>query len=212
MAMAIAARLMSVQRLENNWHGVVAQESNESGHGLVISGVEKESPAADSGLKAGDVITAVGSQEVSRPLDLERAMLGRKSGEKIEVAVKRHEQSVNVTLVLASLPHHSPAVESDPVWDVIGFRLTPMPAAQFKQFQSRYRGGLTVTAVRPDSPAAKQGIRRGDVLVGMHVWETVSMDNVTYILNRPELGRARPHQVLHLAGQRNAVRSHGAEW
>jgi serine protease Do len=39
-------------------------------------------------------------------------------------------------------------------------------------------------AVRPGSPAESQGIRRGDVLVGMHVWETVSLDNVAYVLKQ----------------------------
>ena len=41
-----------------------------------------------------------------------------------------------------------------------------------KSYQTHYRGGLLVTAVRPDSPASRDGIRRGDILVGMHIWET----------------------------------------
>ena len=52
--------------------------------------------------------------------------------------------------------------------------------------ECRYRGGMEVDEVQADSPAADQGIRRGDVLVGLHVWETISPKNVEYILNRPE--------------------------
>jgi serine protease Do len=44
-----------------------------------------------------------------------------------------------------------------------------------------------VTAVRPGGPAARQGIQRGDVLVGVHRWETISMENVSYILTVAEL-------------------------
>jgi len=44
---------------------------------------------------------------------------------------------------------------------------------------------LAVTGVRPGSPAARQGLLRGDVLVGMHVWQTVTLENVEYILKSP---------------------------
>jgi serine protease Do len=46
-----------------------------------------------------------------------------------------------------------------------------------------------VLDVRADSPAAQQGIRRGDVLVGMHVWETISLENIAYILERDDLSK-----------------------
>ena len=55
-----------------------------------------------------------------------------------------------------------------------------------------YQGGLNVQSVRPDSPAARQGIRRGDILVGMHIWETVSLENVAYVLNRPDFAELEP--------------------
>ncbi len=41
-------------------------------------------------------------------------------------------------------------------------------------------------------PAAKQGIRRGDILVGMHIWETITSDNVNYILDRPDFATLEP--------------------
>ena len=41
-------------------------------------------------------------------------------------------------------------------------------------------------AVREDSPAKRQGIRTSDLLVGMHVWETISMENVAYILRHAD--------------------------
>ena len=83
-------------------------------------------------------------------------------------------------------------MEENAAWDMLGLKLAPAPAAQFKALQSRYRGGMTVTGVRAESPASKQGIRKGDVLVGMHVWETVTQENVNYILNRPDFAEIEP--------------------
>jgi serine protease Do len=60
---------------------------------------------------------------------------------------------------------------------------------EFKNVSTRYRGGLNVVDVRPGSPAAQQGIRRGDVLVGMHIWETISLENIAYILERDDLNK-----------------------
>jgi serine protease Do len=64
-----------------------------------------------------------------------------------------------------------------------------MDQNEFTRLGTRYRGGLTVLDVRAGSPAAQQGIRRGDVLVGMHVWETVSLENIAYILDREDLSK-----------------------
>ena len=84
---------------------------------------------------------------------------------------------------------------------LLGLELRAIPADEFKQkFQTRYRGGLLVVDVRPDSPAAEQGIRAGDVLVGMHIWETVSLDNVAYILKRPDFTSISPVKFFILRG------------
>ena len=172
--------------------------------GAFIKSVEADSPAAAGGLKPGDLVTSVGGRDIDRPLDFERALLGRKPNEEIPVLLERGSQSIALTLALNTSAKHTATMvagnEPDQVWDVLGMKLSPLPASQFKQTNSRYRGGLSVTSVRPDSPAAKQGIRRGDVLVGMHVWETVSLDNVQYILNRPDFADLEPIKFYILRG------------
>ena len=101
-AMGVAAKLLSVERLDKHWHGIVVRDAETAEPGVVVSSVDKESPAAQVGLKSGDVITAVGTQEVIRPLDLERALLGRKTGEAVPLIVRRNDQSVKLTLTLGA--------------------------------------------------------------------------------------------------------------
>jgi serine protease Do len=189
----IAADLLSTRRLDHTWHGLTARPASDDG-GLVVETVDDQSPAAESGLKSGDILRAVGRRHLVRALDLERALLGHPPGEKIPVEAERDGQRINVSLVLASAPENTEEEEvSNPVWDVIGLDVQAVSARQFQHHhRTRYRGGLLVREVRPDSPAARQGIRRGDILVGMHIWETVALDNVTYILNRPDLGSLEP--------------------
>jgi serine protease Do len=199
--MAVAASLLSSAGANRTWHGVVpTSDAPASLSGMTVASVEKKSPAADSGLQPGDVITSVGETEVKRALDFQRALLDRKAGEKVQVAVQRKGKPLSLEVTLASLPESVRPV-SGPAWELLGVQLKPIPAGEFRQkFQSRYRGGLTVTDVRAGSPAAEQGIRPGDVLVGMHIWETISLDNVSYILKRSDFASINPVKFFILRG------------
>jgi len=55
-----------------------------------------------------------------------------------------------------------------------------------------YRGGMRVLSVRKGGPADRNGIRAGDVLVGLHVWETINQDNIDFVLDHPKLGSFSP--------------------
>ena len=198
--MNIAATLLASSGVKS-WHGLVAApDAPASLSGMKLASIEKKSPAAEAGLKEGDVITAVGETEIHRALDFQREMLDRKAGDKLDVTVQRDGKSLNVSLVLGEIPDASRTANSG-AWEVLGLELRAMPAAEFKQkFHTRYRGGLVVADVRQNSPAAEQGIRSGDVLVGMHIWETVSLDNVAYILKRPDFNSITPVKFFILRG------------
>ena len=72
-------------------------------------------------------------------------------------------------------------------WDIVGLRLEKANAAQLQSFRNRYRGGMRVLEVRPKSIAADFGIKQGDILVGLHEWETVRWEDINYILNQNSL-------------------------
>jgi serine protease Do len=184
IAMDVAAQLLSGERVGSVTHGVVpGPPADPTKPQLVVGALAKNSPAAKAGLQPGDVITAVGKQPVVRQLDLERAVLGRTAGDEVELTVQREGEPITISLALAPAARSKSSV-ADRAWDTVGLRLEPIAARQIRQTNSRYRGGLLVTSVRNDGPAAKAGIRRGDILVGMHEWETISLENISYILNR----------------------------
>lgn len=191
--MEVAANLMSAKRLDNIWHGVVAKSKSKSAKEgeLYVDEVEPESPADQCGVQPGDRIASVGHIKIARSFDLERSLLGRQEGEEVELSVFRHDKLMKLSMVVA-LAKASELTTEQRVWSEIGLRLRPVSAREFEQMGTRYRGGMLVTSVRADSQAARQGIRRGDVLVGMHKWETVTMDNVAYILNYPTLTKINP--------------------
>jgi serine protease Do len=201
--MEVAAELMSIERIDRRWHGVVLEKPDPTNASVVVDRVATDSPAALGGLEPGDEITMVGELSVERALDLERALLERETGEEVEITVRRDHDSVTLSLILASVPKKSQP--NDPInsvaWEVMGLKLRAISSNQVRQRDSKYNGGVTVTAVRPGSPAARQGIQRGDVLVGVHRWETISMENVSYILTVAELPKDESVKFWVLRGR-----------
>jgi serine protease Do len=198
-ARRIVARLLSIESLDQQTHGIVTKDVKTSAlRQLVVMGAHPDSPAASAGLRAGDIVLKVGELDITDAADLERSLLGRKAGEPVEVLVKRSEKTETVRLALSAQKNGKAALnaqvvqrnnnddpEMERIWGALGVRIASLPSAQQHLVQPRYRGGMKVLDVRPDSPAARNGIRKGDILVGLSRWETVSTENVSWILNQP---------------------------
>jgi serine protease Do len=206
-ALRSAAKLLNVQRLQGKWHGLVTQPGDELDGPLRVTRVEAASPAQTCGLEAGDQIVRVGPLAVSRPLDLERALLDRPVGEAVPVEVRRNGQPLLLELALADRPTGPVGVPSAAgsfdasIWEVLGLRLTEEPRSTFQRRSTRYRGGMRVEDVRPNSPAAREGILPGDILVGMHRWETASEQDIQYIISRPNFADMGKIKFYVLRGQ-----------
>lgn len=200
-AMSVAEQLLATYSRKQTWHGVVLDRAAPAeGGGLIVASVEENSPAAKSGCQAGDVIRSIGGKEVRQGLDFYRAMLDRKAGDTVELSVQREGKTQPLSVALAAAPEPGKLIIG-PGWEMLGLELKPIADQTFRQqYKTRYRGGLAVVAVRADGPAAEQGIRAGDVLVGMHIWETVSLENVAYILKRSDLGSLSPVKFFILRG------------
>jgi serine protease Do len=189
---------MSVERIDQTWHGLVVRCDGREG--AVVEAVHRRSPAESMGVKAGDRITRIGELAVARQLDVERALIGHKAGESIPVTMVRSGGEEQIELSLAEVSRDTESLD-DRCWAEIGLRLQPAPAAKVQKLQARYRGGLVVTAVREGGPAAEQGIQEGDILVGLHVWETIAPDNVSYILDKAIEEHLNPIKFYVLRGR-----------
>jgi S1-C subfamily serine protease len=72
--------------------------------GVLVSAVTTNSPAADAGVRAGDVITSINGQSVSSSGDITRALRDR-TGESAEIGVTRDKKSLTLK---ATLPGRNP--------------------------------------------------------------------------------------------------------
>jgi RNA polymerase sigma factor (sigma-70 family) len=80
----------------------------------------------------------------------------------------------------------------DLIWDRLGLKLEPVGQDAVTPAHLQLHGGLRVVAIRPtvltasgelqSSPAVQAKIKVGDILVGLHQWETLDRENVLYAL------------------------------
>ncbi|MEI6255199.1 MAG: trypsin-like peptidase domain-containing protein [Planctomycetota bacterium] len=194
----VVAELLSVERVDHTWHGIVTRIDGP--RGVIVEAVHRQSPAESVGVRAGDVITRIGGLPVARPLDIERGLLGHRAGESVSLTVMRGDGEEKIDLSLAALRRDVLSVD-ERCWRELGLRLEAMPAAKVQRLQSRYRGGLLVSEVRQGGSATEQGIRAGDILVGLHVWETILPDNIAYILDKAEDEHLNPIKFYVLRGR-----------
>jgi len=185
---------------------VVEQASSRR---VIIDRVEPGA-ATKAGLQRGDVVTSVGDVQVRSSLDVQRGLLEREAGASVEVVVERDGDRKTLTLALeasrsdprpaASLASGGTAATAQ-VYRSLGARLTPLgESADVTKSHPQLHGGLTVAEVKPDGPAAKAGLKVGDVLVGLHQWEMLTLENVTFVLNHPERATFSPLKFYILRG------------
>ena len=91
-------------------------------------------------------------------------------------------------------------------WDVLGLELTEEPKTTFQKREhalSRRHASRRRAARQP----RRQGRHPpGDILVGMHGWETASTQDIDYIVTRPNLAQMGPTEVLRPPRQDHALR------
>jgi serine protease Do len=179
MVKQVVAQLQANGRVERGFLGAATQPVTaqlaqamklDGATGALVANVEPDSPAAKAGLRAGDVVTAVGGKAVGSPRDLARAIGDNRPGATVDLAVRRDGAAREVRVTLAALRDGAerPGAQQEERRGQMGVALAPL-TDQLRQQLKLPQGasGAVISEVRPDSPAAHAGLRQGDVIVGV---------------------------------------------
>jgi membrane-associated protease RseP (regulator of RpoE activity) len=71
--------------------------------GVLVAGVEADSPAQKAGIQVGDIITKAGGDPVETARDLARSTRGMKSGETLKVEVSRNRAASEISVTVQAL-------------------------------------------------------------------------------------------------------------
>ncbi len=200
----VAADMMSIRKRSGTTHGMIVRDRVDTTvqppvRTLVVERADPTGPAGQAGIQSGDIIEQVGDIHIGCDLELERSLMDHRPGEHMPVVILRGGEEKRVDLVLASADKAS-VPPAELIWRKLGLRLAPSTSDAVAQVNQHLHGGLLVSDVQADSIAGKAGIQKGDILVGLHQWETVTLDNVAFVLTHPDLASFNPLRFYIVRG------------
>jgi serine protease Do len=132
--------------------------------GAIVDQVTPGTPAAEAGLKAGDVITKLDGQPIKDAGDLTRRVGSFKPGDKIELTYLRGdgaERTASITLASQSNEKVAKAgAEQNNPAPLLGVQLAPA-----NEVAGAGDKGVVIVNVDPNGAAASKGLVAGDVIL-----------------------------------------------
>jgi serine protease Do len=141
--------------------------SMNDAEGVLIGDVTPKGPAAQAGLKAGDVVTKMNGQTVGDSAQLRLQISQTDPGTTVPLTVHRGTGNLDLNVNLGELPadHEKTADGRTDNDSLQGLQVEPLsPATRQQLHLSDEAHGLVVSQVDPSSAAADAGIREGDVV------------------------------------------------
>ncbi|XSG81191.1 MAG: Do family serine endopeptidase [Methyloligella sp. ZOD6] len=188
IAFAVPAALVKevVGELKNNgsvnrgWLGVVIQNVTEDladgvgldeAKGALVSKVSEDGPAAEEGIEAGDVITAVNGKEVEDSRDLARKIAELEPDTDVTLSVNRYGDEREVDVTLGKFPSGQKLAklrgDEEPEGESTGEEMKDLglSVAPASSMPGAGEEGVVITEILPDSDAAEKGLSVGDVIL-----------------------------------------------
>ena len=161
--------------------------------GALVRSVEKGSPADKAGIEPGDVILKFDGRKIAKSSDLPPLVADRAPGSTAELQVWHKGKSKNVLVRLGEMKvaGSGEAAASPVMQDKLGVIVRPLTASE--RSEAEVSEGLLVEDVN-DGPAARAGIRPGDIIVSVNGEKIASVDQLRTILSRK--GKRVALQVL----------------
>ncbi|MEZ5831156.1 MAG: DegQ family serine endoprotease [Dongiaceae bacterium] len=183
LAKPIIAELKQQGHIDRGWLGVSIQELTpdltqgmglSSDKGALIASVQPDSPAAQAGIKTGDVVVGFGDHEVNSPKDLSRVVADTQNGATVQVKVWRNGSVQTIPVKIGKMKDEVASNDTSGSSDQpdasgtvaqLGATLAPVNDTTRQQFGlADDAQGVVVADLNQDSALADQGVRPGDVI------------------------------------------------
>ncbi len=153
--------------------------------GALITNIEPESAAEDAGLEVGDIIVEVNKKKVDDASELRNTIGLLRSGDSVAIQYVRDKKRRTTTAQLGQAMTQQ----------LTGADIHPgLEGAEFSAASTTSDGGVEVTAVAEDSPAAQRGLRPGDLITAVNRSPVRNLQELTAI--------AQSNRILFLLVQR----------
>jgi serine protease Do len=214
MAKPIAESLIKTGKVVRGHLGIGIQDLTpdlvksfglDSPKGALVSDVKDDSPAAQAGLKQGDVITTYQGTPVDSPRAIQRAVTQTPIGAKVTIRVVRNGREQEVTATIGEQPDTAQVAKADhgdAEHALAGVVVKSLDSREARELGlSGKAQGVLVVGVEPDSKADRAGLTEGDVITEVNRQPVKSVQD----FERAAVGLKKDQNGLLLIYRRGAA-------
>ena len=178
MVKEVLVQLKDTGHVTRGWIGVSIQELTpelarsfglKDTNGVLISSVNPGEPADQGGLKAGDIVTSFDGRRITELSDLPRTVANTAPGKTVEVKLLRDGREKTVFLKVGTkadeeVSQAMPDAKDGEPDKRLGLSVQPITPEIAKRLGKKESDGVIISSLKPDSPSATAGLRRGDII------------------------------------------------
>ncbi len=133
--------------------------------GALVAEVQKDAPAAEAGLKSGDVILGVDGESVDGPRELARKIAALSPEAKADLSIWHEGSQKTISVKLGTLPSDKEAKVETNNSDTAELRNFGLSLASASSVPGAGKEGVIITEVDLDGAAAQKGLKAGDIIL-----------------------------------------------
>jgi serine protease Do len=206
LAEDVVAQLKDNGRVDRGWLGVVIQDVDrdlalsfglDKPEGALIAQMEPNGPAERSGLKVGDIILKFNGRDMATSSDLPHAVGPTRAGSTVPAIIMRKGKRLDIDVTVGSRGKSEDEVVASSQQEAIKSRLglqveeIPEDVKEANNIE-----GVLINNVVQDSPAAKAGLKSGDVLVQLGFDDVMSVNSFREIEKLLPVNKPLPIRFL----------------
>ncbi len=191
MARRIMKQLIEKGRVVRGYIGVFIQPVTEEiaeqfglkgTEGALVSDVMPDTPASKGGIQRGDVIVKFEGRAVERVSQLQRYAADTTPGAVVALTLIRDKQERVVKVTLGELPEASPELRE--VSLQYGITVEELTREMARRYDVKPGVGVLIAKVEDGSPAERDGLEKGDIVLEANRTPVTSLNQFERILQQ----------------------------
>ncbi len=185
LAKEILPELIDKGKVTRGWLGVSIQNVTpeiadslglEKSRGALVANVFDGSPAAEAGIKTGDVIVEYNGNKIEESNQLPILVARTEVGQTVKAMVVRDKKQIPITVRIAELKQEEVVAAGPKEEGQLGLTVQNITPQLAESLGLKRPNGVVITSVQPESAAAEAGLRRGDVILEVNRQEIANVD------------------------------------